>query len=133
MYRSLPKMEKTFELDTVGETTGVEYKGQFTAKCVLSIKDRQAVELEKSRLTADYANPSGTLAAIAAMVASLRAKLIEFPDWWKEVNFGSELLDENVLIEIFEKTEDLGKEWRDSLKKKASEDKDKEGNGKKGS
>jgi len=132
MYKSLPKLEKTFTIDLVGETTGLEYKGQFTAKCVLSIRDRQAIELEKSRLTADYANPSGTLFAIASMVATLRAKLVEFPDWWKEVGLGSDLLDENVLIEVYEKTEDIAKEWKESLKKQAGEEKDKEGNEKKG-
>lgn len=131
MYKSLPKLEKTFTIDLVGETTGLEYKGQFTAKCVLSIRDRQAIELEKSRLTADYANPSGTLFAIASMVSTLRAKLIEFPDWWKEVGLGSDLLDENVLIEVYEKTEDIAKEWKESLKKQAGEEKDKEGNEKK--
>jgi hypothetical protein len=132
MYKSLPKIEKTFEIEVEGETTGIKYEGKFTSKCVLSLADKQSLELEKSRLTADYANPSGKLYAMATMVSSLRARLVEFPEWWKEVGNGSDLLDENVLVDIFDKCEDLALEWKNDLKKASGkEEKEKSGNSKK--
>ena len=121
MYKSLPNSNKVLNLKVVGETTGLEYEGKFVVKRALSIKDKQSIELTKTRITEDTANPSNSLFAIASMVALLRARLVEYPEWWKELGFGSELLDENVLIELFDKSENLALEWRQSLQPKEEE------------
>jgi hypothetical protein len=118
MYKSLPNNIKTIHIDVEGETTGIRYEGSFGVKCALSIRDKQAVEVSKSRLTEDMANPSNSLYAMAAMISILRAKIMDFPEWWKEVNYGSDLLDDNVLIELFEKCEQASEDWRKSLKPK---------------
>lgn len=132
MYKSLPSHEKTFTIEVEGDVTGIKYEGTFRTKCALSIRDKQAIELLKSRFTQDTANPSTTLFAMASIVAHLQTRLIEFPDWWKEVGYGSDLLDENVLIQLFDKCEELATEWRKSLKPKdESEDTESQGNGKK--
>ncbi len=119
MYDNLPKNQKTFTIDVTGEDTFVSYKGEFTVKCVLNMSGKHALELEKTRLMADYANPSAGLRAIAVSLATVRSKIVKAPDWWSELNAASELLDENVIIEIFEKCIDAEIQWRDKVKELA--------------
>jgi hypothetical protein len=133
MYKGLPKLEKSFEIDMVGEETGVPYVGQFVTKCVLSIQDKQLIELQKSRMSADLANPSGRLFAISTMLSSLRVRLIETPEWWKDLDDGAKILDEEVIVQIFEQCEAKAQEWKDEVKKSSIPKEKAEGNSKKGS
>lgn len=121
MYQTLPKNEKSFDLDLVGEDTGVPYKGTFTAKCVLNIAGRHAMELEKTRLMADYANPSNGLAGIAIALASIRAKIVEGPAWWKDSDGGSNIIDQNVIFRLYDECNRVEGAWRKELKKDAEE------------
>ena len=121
LYDSLPKNEATFDFDEVGETTGERYKGQFTVMCVLNMAGRHALELEKTRLMADYANPSRGLAGIAITLATVRAKIIEAPAWWKNSDDGSQIIDENVVLELFDKCNQVETQWRKQLKEQAEE------------
>lgn len=119
MYDHLPKNQKTFTIDAVGEDTFVPYKGEFTVKCVLNMSGKHALELEKTRLMADYANPSSGLRGIAVSLATVRAKIVKAPDWWTELNAASDLLDENIIIDIFEQCIKAETEWREKVKELA--------------
>jgi len=115
----LPKNEKTFELEATGSVTGKEYNGKFTVKCILSMFDKRQLEMEKTRLTADYNNPTEGLSGIAFILANLRVRVVDGPEWWKQSEGGDEIYDEEVLVKLYEKTMDAEKEWRESLKGKA--------------
>lgn len=121
MYDSLPKNERSFDIDVIGDATGVQYKGTFTAKCILNMAGRHAMELEKTRLMSDYANPSAGLAGISITLATIRAKVIEGPAWWKDSDGGSTIIDDNVLIYIYDEIAKLESAWRKELKKAAEE------------
>ena len=54
----LPKNEATFDFDHTGLETGTKYEGRFTVLCSLSVSKRHELELEKTRLCADYLNPT---------------------------------------------------------------------------
>lgn len=120
-YDALPKNERSFHIDVVGDVTGVQYKGEFTAKCVLNMAGKHAMELEKTRLMADYANPSAGLAGIAISLATVRAKVIKGPEWWNSSNGGADLIDENVIFAIFDECIKIETEWKSLLKKRAEE------------
>jgi hypothetical protein len=121
MYDNLPKNQKSFDIDLVGDTTGLEYKGTFTVKCALSISEKHKMELERTRLSSDYANPTNGLSGIAIAMSSLSVRIIEAPAWWKNTNNGSDILDENVIFEIFDKSLEMERLWRESLKKQGEE------------
>lgn len=121
LYDSLPKNEAVFDLKVVGDTTGETYEGQFTVTCVLNMSGRHALELEKTRLQADYANPSRGLAGIAVHLATVRAKILESPAWWKNSDEGSLIIDENVTYALYDKCNEVEAEWRKELKKKSEE------------
>lgn len=121
MYGALPKNERTFSVELEGDTTGITYKGEFTVKCVLNMSGKHSLELEKTRLMADYANPSAGLAGIAISLATIRAKVVEGPDWWKKSDAGATILDENVIFKIFDECVKIENAWRADLKKKGEE------------
>lgn len=121
MYDVLPKNERSFTIDVVGETTGLSYKGEFVAKCVLNMAGRHAMELEKTRLMADYANPSPGLMGIAISLATVKSKLVKGPEWWTSSNGGADIIDENVIFVLFDECVKIENEWKNSLKKKAEE------------
>jgi hypothetical protein len=121
MYDNLPKPQATFSVDTVGETTGHHYKGDFTVKTVLSILEKHQVELEKTRMMADYANPTAGLAGISVTVANLRVRIVKSPDWWQESGQGNNIWDENIINELFDKSMAAEGKWRESIAKKAEQ------------
>ena len=117
MYDNLPKNEKTLDLDIEGFVTGVKYQGQFIVKCILDIAGNHALEMEKTRLQADYANPTDGLAGISEYLAEIRARTIKAPDWWTNNSNGYTIIDQNVLIQIFNKCKEAEQQWKDDLKK----------------
>ena len=122
MYDSLPKREKTIHIDMTGLETGVHYKGDFVVRTVLSMSGKHALELEKTRLMADYANPSRGLVGISITLSNIRAKTIKAPEWWVELGDGSEVLDEEVVLEIYDQIMQAENEWREAITKKAKKD-----------
>jgi hypothetical protein len=114
----LPSKEKTFDFEHVGETTGKEYDGRFTVLCVLNIGQKHSLALEKTRLLGNYPNPTGDLSGYAAILSTLRAKIVDAPEWWKQSNGGALLEDEDALVVLFRKVEEAEEQWKEELKKK---------------
>lgn len=117
----IPKNEATFNIDQVGETTGIKYEGRFTVLCALSVGRKHQLELEKSRLMADFVNPTDGLAGIALILSNLRVKIVDAPEWWKQSNGGLDIMDEEVLVNIYRKIVEKELEWRDQIKAKGKE------------
>lgn len=126
IYMELPKNESTFDFNEVGDTTMKKHDGVFTCLCVLTIAQKHNLELEKNRLLSDFINPTDGLATIAVILANLRAKIIKAPTWWEQSNGGLDILDEDIVVKLYNKVRQKEQEWRDSVKKMA-EDKNKEG------
>ena len=120
MYDSLPKNEKTFSIDLNGEDTYLNYKGEFTVKCIVDMGGKHAEELEKTRLTADYANPSDGLYGVATSLAKLRSRVVKSPQWWTDSDGGTGIKDYNIIMHLYGECLRLEDEWRTELKKKAS-------------
>ena len=129
----LPKNEKSFFLTHIGELTNHKYEGTFTVKCVLNLADKRLLEVEKSSLSLDLTNPSGNLNAISNVVANLRVRVIEAPDWFKQAISSLDILDDELFFEIYSKSLDMSEEWLTELKGKSAKDdesleRDSEGN-----
>ena len=116
----LPKNEATFDIDLQGDTTFKQYQGQFTCRCVLSMGQKHAMELERTRLLGNHASPTEDLKGIAIIFANLRAKIIDAPEWWKQSLGGATISDENVLIELYDQVEKAEIEWRQKVKELAN-------------
>ena len=116
----LPSNESVFDIDVVGDTTFKKYDGQFTCRCVLTMGQKHAMELEKTRLLGNYANPTEDLVGIAIIFANLRAKVTDGPEFWKQSQGGTSIKDENVLVEIYNKILKAENEWREKVKEMAT-------------
>jgi hypothetical protein len=119
MYGSLPKNEMTVHFDEIGVDTGLPYQGDFIVKCALTIQDKHSVALEKTRLMADTANPTGDLAGIAVTLAEVRARIIKAPEWWAETDRGAKMFDENILLRLYDKFMDCEDNWKTSIRDSA--------------
>jgi hypothetical protein len=115
----LPKNQKSFEISHIGEVTGKKYEGTFTVKCVLNLADKRKVEIERSSISADLNNPTENLSAIASVVSNLRVRVVESPDWFKQSISNLDILDEDVLIEVFSKCLSKSDEWLAEVKKRS--------------
>lgn len=115
----LPSKEKTFDFQHTGETTGKEYVGRFTVLCVLNVGQKHALSLEKTRLLGNYQNPTDDLAGLAIILANLRAKVVEAPEWWKQSQGGALIEDEDALVVLYRKIQEAEFEWKEELKKKS--------------
>ena len=118
---SLPKNESAFDFEHIGELYGKKYEGQFTVKCVLNLADKRALEIEKSRLTADLMNPTGNLSALGSVIANLRVRVITAPDWFSQAIITLDILDEEVVFELYRKCLDESEKWRENVKIKVEE------------
>ena len=121
MYGALPKIERSFDLEHTGLVTGHKYTGTFTVRCVLNLQLKHQLELDKTRLMSDLRNPTDRLEGIAGALSELKVRIVEAPAWWKDSNNGYNLLDEDVVAELYTKCLDMEAEWRTELKAKAGD------------
>lgn len=118
---NLPKNERTFEFEEVGELYGKPYQGSFTVKCVLTMLEKRVLEIEKSRMRSDITNPTPDLIALTTILANLKARIISAPEWWKQSNDGNDIQDENIIVALFDKVMDQEEEWRKEVSTAAKE------------
>jgi hypothetical protein len=81
--------------------------------------DKRKLEIEKTSLSADFNNPTAELAAISSIIANLRVKVIDAPDWFKQSIRSLDIIDEDVYLEIFDKCFEKSEEWLSEVKAKA--------------
>lgn len=115
----LPTKERTFEFECTGEITGKQYDGRFTVLCVLNIGQKHALALEKTRLLGNYTNPTDDLVGYALILSNLRIRIVDGPEWWKQSRGGAMIDDEEPLIKLYQKIQEVEQEWKQGLKEKA--------------
>ena len=124
----LPINESGFFFNHEGELTGRKYEGDFKVKCLLSMGDKRVLEIEKSQLTVDLTNPTGNLSAISTVVANLRVRVTDSPDWFTQNIRSLDILDEEVFFELYSKCLEAESAWIEKIKEKTKKEEIKEGN-----
>lgn len=108
--RALPPMEHTFTVSVEGTETGQKFDGTFTYKRpnlrVKSEISKTAAMLDGGILTLDEDTKF-----LHSILASLKHTLNKCPDWWKDADFGYELYDVNVILEIYKACSEFEKQW----------------------
>jgi len=113
----LPESQSAFDFNFTSEL-GKKYDGQFTVNCLLSMRQKHILELEKTRLLGNYVNPTDELAGIAVILANLRGRIVDGPTWWQQSDGGYNLTDIDVLTALYNKVLGAEAEWRTKLKEK---------------
>jgi hypothetical protein len=76
------------------------------------------MEIEKTRLLGNFANPTDELYGLAVVLATLRTKIIDAPEWWKQSSGGAAFEDEDMLSDLYNKVQDTERQWKDEMTKK---------------
>lgn len=112
----------TFTVDIAGITTGTNYAGKFTAKTILSRRDRfRADEIRRTVLGTNSAGAPAALNGEAYMIGMLAVRILEAPQWWQDSDSGQDLTDINVIGELFRITSEKEDERQNEIKVKAKE------------
>jgi hypothetical protein len=110
----------TFTLSMTGKDTQKPFNGTFKAKLILTIREKLYADAERRQLVGpspEGTPPAPSMQGYGYMLGQLRARLVEYPEWWKDSNFGSELEDDNIVEEIWDKVFEAEKEYKAGLQK----------------
>ena len=112
----------SFTVNVVGDTTGTEYVGLFKVKPVLNTTE----QIARDAVMRDIIGPNPQEASPRAksqayILAEIRIRAIEAPAFWTGARDGGGLFDENVMGAVYDKIQDVEKQWRADVKKKADE------------
>ncbi len=114
----------TFSFDCIGEISKQKWPGDFTVKPILSFANIAAVDAERRRF---MGNPPDELAvpeeirSIAAMISQIKFRIVKCPSWVIESNYLADMVDGNVLVELFQKVIEAEEQYREKLTKKADD------------
>lgn len=143
----MAKVDTTFSFSIAerGEVTGETFNWSFTAKRMLSIRDRITRDSIRRQLIGERpqdAEPNTIMRA--EMLAFLQVSLVETPKAWKEASNGLDLFDDNIVLKVYdltvdgqnkaiEEAEKIGEESKEKLRKvarsKKADDQKDEGSG----
>lgn len=96
----LPEFEFSFTLDVIGSQTGKRFVGDFVYHRP-NIRDNSNIAKYRARLDGDLANIDSSISTLHFALAHLRFTLSESPKWWSESDYGMDLYDVNVVLELF--------------------------------
>lgn len=92
----------SFDVNEIGSRSKNTYMGTFKVKCILSPLDLVKIDRTYREMIGDI-NPhlaSQNVENVVFALSQLKYRVVEFPDFWKNVEINGGHVDENVLIEI---------------------------------
>ena len=114
----LPSTQTVIDFEFTSDL-GKKYEGQFTINCLLNMRQKHLLELEKTRLLGNYPNPTDELAGISVILANLRNRIVDGPPWWTQSDGGYNIPDIDALTKLYDEVLKAESEWRIKLKEKA--------------
>ena len=87
--------------------------------------EKHQLAMEKTRLLADYMNPTDDLAGQAVILSKLRVHIVDGPEWWQQSAGGFLIDDEDAIVALYDKVLKAENEWREKVRDMGSEAKKK--------
>lgn len=108
----LPSMEFVFTIKIKGSDTPTIWEGTFKYR---RPNRRMKSEIEKTAaiLNGGIAGLDEDTSFFHGILATLKHTLVESPQWWKDKDYGYEMYDDNVAVEMYGKIQEFEKTWRD--------------------
>lgn len=107
----LPDMEYNFKVQITGEESQLMWVGDFLYRRP-TLRERASIDALRVRLNGDLNTLDEDTMALNEALAFLRFTIRSAPDWWKDTDYGGDLYDANVVIEIYNKVMVFESEWR---------------------
>lgn len=112
----------TFFIEAEAASTKITYRGGFKIKCILSPLEyiyadglyRELIGKTNPQFASEY------VGQLCYALAQLKYRVMEYPDWFKnkENNINGSHIDDNILLQILEKTVDAEIKYRDGIKER---------------
>lgn len=115
----------TFTFTCFGEISQQTWAGEFTVKPILSFSAIAAVDVDRRRFIGNPENEGAVpeeIRSIAAMISQIKYRVMKAPSWLLESNYLADMVDGNVLVELFKKVIEVEDVYRQKLSKKADAD-----------
>ena len=111
LYKDLPDLNYSVEIDMKGEFTKLPYKGEFSCK-IPNLGDRADSDKRRALLNAglDVTLRQDVL-EFHNKIAYLGVVIEKAPDWWVDSKDGLHLLDGNVVSAIYDKVSEYEDDW----------------------
>lgn len=99
--KDIPSTEFNFQIEVVGNVTKKRYIGDFTSR-IPRMKEQSMIEKHEAILNGNIPQflPPGIL-KLHRMISYLRYTVTESPKFWKDADLGFELMDINVVEEVY--------------------------------
>lgn len=111
LYKDLPDLTYSFEIEERGEFTKLPYKGKFKCK-IPDLGDRADSDKRRALLNAGLdATLRKDVLEFHNKVAYLGVVIQEAPDFWVDSKDGLKLLDGNIVSTIYEKVSEYEDGW----------------------
>lgn len=123
MITELPSMNHVFTIDLKGSETGRQFQGTFTYKRP-NIRMQSEIAKTAAVLNGGIQGVDEDTIFLHGILATLKHTLIESPDWWKKEDYGYELYDMNVILEIYKSIKKFEEEWMNKVWADNSDKKD---------
>lgn len=111
---ALPDMTFTFEIQSKGRETGVNWAGKFKYKRP-TLGDRARIDVLRSRLSGDLETLRPDVLELIEAISHLRHTLTEYPEWWSGLSYGLDLYDGNVISDVYNKILEYEREWKEKV------------------
>jgi hypothetical protein len=110
----LPSMDYKFSIQVKGSESQLMWTGDFMYRRP-TLGERGKIDALRCKLNNDLTTIDPEIDILHSALAHLRYTLRESPDWWKNSDYGSNLYDTNVVIEIYNKILEFEKDWKKKI------------------
>lgn len=112
--------DQSFTVSVVGEVSGETFRGEFRAVKFLTHRQQLLLDQKRRELLGSNPDQAGVRAKNQAEIfAQLFVRLSNAPKWWIESGQGMDLIDDNVMVEVFNAALKVEEEAVQEMKKKA--------------
>lgn len=112
-----------FNISLDGDSTGEKWIGEFTVKTRLSHRDQMRRDQFRRELLGDARPDMASPRALnqASIFSDLQVRIVDAPKWWLEAANGLDLLDDNVVGEVYSKALEEESKVLQAIKKEGEE------------
>ena len=108
----LPQMETQWHVEVVGEESKINWVGDFVYRRP-NLRERAMIDVMWKRLNGDLLTIDEDTRYYNEATSHLRFTLKEYPEWWSDSDYGSNIYDANVILDLYEKALAFEAKWRE--------------------
>lgn len=112
---SLPENKKSFEISVKGDTSGQMWTGKFETVCVPNLRQRSQAAVMEKQLNGDLKTLDEDTILYHRMISQLGVRIAAAPDWWIASSGGQDLIDVNIVWDVWKNCVQAENEWREKV------------------